>query len=108
MSGYGIFASYYDALTYNVDYPAMADRLCALIDRFGGDRSLVLDFACGTGSLCAELLRRGCDVIGTDASPDMLGVAREKCEAHGIIHDRDACFKYLHEFPEKYEQMSMF
>lgn len=84
MSGYGIFASYYDALTYNVDYPTMAARLCELIDRFGGDRSLVLDFACGTGSLCVELLQRGCDVIGTDASPDMLGVAREKCEALGF------------------------
>ena len=78
MGGYTEFAAVYDPLTFNVDYPVMADRLCALFDQYGGDRSLVLDLACGTGSLTRELLRRGCDVIGADASPDMLGVARQK------------------------------
>ncbi len=78
MGGYTDFAAVYDPLTFNVDYPAMADRLCGLLDRYGGDRSLVLDLACGTGSLTRELLGRGCDVIGADASPEMLGMARQK------------------------------
>ena len=30
------------------------------------------------------------------------------CESRGILHDNDACFAYLAEFPEKYRQMSMF
>ena len=30
------------------------------------------------------------------------------CEDHGIVHDVDACFQYLHEFPEKYEQLTLF
>lgn len=32
----------------------------------------------------------------------------EICKENGIMSDPDACFSYLHEFPEKYEQMSLF
>jgi demethylmenaquinone methyltransferase/2-methoxy-6-polyprenyl-1,4-benzoquinol methylase len=38
----------------------------------------VLDVACGTGDLAIELARRGCDVIGSDFSEEMLVHAREK------------------------------
>jgi len=38
----------------------------------------VLDVACGTGDLAIELARRGCDVIGSDFSEEMLAHAREK------------------------------
>ena len=33
---------------------------------------------------------------------------REICKENGIMSNPDACFSYLHEFPEKYEQMSLF
>jgi SAM-dependent methyltransferase len=39
---------------------------------------LVLDLACGTGSLIKILTKRGYDMIGIDASPEMLGVASQK------------------------------
>lgn len=49
-----------------------------LVEKFGSSRAVVLDLACGTGSLSMELARRGCDVIGVDISEDMLSVARGK------------------------------
>lgn len=78
MSGYGAFARYYDRLTRNVDYPAIADAVLRYTERFGGRREILLDLACGTGSLCEELAKRGFDVIGTDSSQEMLGCALDK------------------------------
>ena len=38
----------------------------------------VLDAGCGTGRVAIELSRRGCQVVGVDVDPAMLGAAREK------------------------------
>lgn len=78
MTGYSIFAKYYDELTSNVDYPARAAYFSSLIRRTVKDANLVLDLACGTGSLTLELCKLGYDMIGTDSSTDMLGVAMQK------------------------------
>src|SRR5205814_10716995 len=43
-----------------------------------GPGSRVLDVATGTGDLAIELARRGCDVVGTDFSDEMLEHARGK------------------------------
>src|SRR3954454_10168413 len=43
-----------------------------------GPGSRVLDVATGTGDLAIELARRGCDVVGTDFSEEMLEHARTK------------------------------
>ena len=51
MSGYGRFACYYDKLTENVDYGKIAARCHELIKRYGSEHEVVLDLACGTGSL---------------------------------------------------------
>ena len=80
MSSYGLFARYYDALTEDIAYPARAAYFDALIhkhmDRTPQDA--VLDLACGTGSLTVELAALGYDMIGVDASADMLAVAMGK------------------------------
>ena len=34
--------------------------------------------------------------------------SNETCEKYGIIHDPDECFAFTSQFPEKYEQMSLF
>ena len=84
MSGYAAFAEFYDALTTDVDYAARADYLLELYRRWRGQEpSLLLDLACGSGSLTLELAARGCDVIGVDGSEDMLAVAQEKAAAAG-------------------------
>ena len=38
----------------------------------------VLDVATGTGAVALALRARGCDVVGVDQSPEMLGVARRR------------------------------
>ncbi len=39
----------------------------------------------------------------------LMKIFRDTCKAHGIMHNVDEIFTYLHEFPhEKYEQMSLF
>lgn len=75
MSGYGCFAQYYDVLTENVDYPARGAYFDSIIKRESPQASLVLDLACGTGRLTYALSALGYDMIGVDASEDMLSVA---------------------------------
>ena len=78
MTGYDIFARYYDRLTENVGYRDRAQYFDALIRKHLGKAEIVLDLACGTGSLTAALAALGYDVIGVDGSPEMLSVAVEK------------------------------
>ena len=59
-TGYETFSFYYDALTENVDYPARAAYLDGLVQKYlrsGG--KVMLDLACGTGTLTEEMAKRG-------------------------------------------------
>lgn len=78
MSDYSGFAPYYDRFTDNVDYPARARYFDAVIRRYAPGAGLVLDLACGTGSLTFELEKLGYDMIGVDGSWEMLSVAAAK------------------------------
>ncbi len=80
---YSAFARYYDRLTRNVGYAAHADYLCRLLEHLGHAAGLTLDLACGTGSLTLELAKRGFDVYGLDASPEMLSEAQQKAAEDG-------------------------
>ena len=71
MRSYTAFAQYYDALTKNVAYEYRAKMLHQLIETYLPQEmpdSILLDLACGTGSLSEELAKRGWDVIGVDGS----------------------------------------
>lgn len=81
MSCYGPLAAWYDRLTGDVPYAQFADFYEAEFARQGGEFRLLLDFCCGTGTLTAEMTRRGYELIGVDASVDMLMQAREKTAA---------------------------
>lgn len=83
MAGYGAFSAFYDSLTENVDYAGWAEYLLELFESHGKRPHLLLDLACGTGGLSAELLQRGVDIIGVDGSEDMLGEAMEKAAPFG-------------------------
>ena len=78
MAGYGDFAYYYDLLTENVDYENRCEYICNLLAENGIGKGILLDLACGTGTMSLLLSDKGYDVIGVDASEDMLSVAQEK------------------------------
>lgn len=75
---YSSFAAVYDELTQNVDYKERAAYIMKILADNGISDGLLLDLACGTGSLSLEFSKNGFEVIGTDASPDMLMVAQNK------------------------------
>ena len=77
--GYDAIAGVYDRLNAEIDYGAWADFVERCFARFMVTRpEMVLDLACGTGSMTLELARRGYDMIGIDGSVDMLMVARDR------------------------------
>lgn len=80
---YTHFARFYDALTRNVRYDVRARYFDRIFKRYGARPGLLLDLACGTGSLSLELAALGYDVIGVDASQDMLAVAGSKAADDG-------------------------
>ncbi len=75
---YSSFSSVYDELTLNVDYKKRAEYIMNILADNNIKDGLLLDLACGTGSLSLEFSKSGFEVIGTDVSPDMLMIAREK------------------------------
>lgn len=72
------FSAFYDILTDDVDRKKIADRCEELLKQYHPKRELALDLCCGTGTLATELANRGFEVIGVDASPEMLMQASEK------------------------------
>lgn len=77
MEAYGIFAQVYEELMDNVPYEEWAERICSILREYQIDDGLVLDLACGTGTLTRLLSRKGYDMIGVDASEEMLWEAKE-------------------------------
>lgn len=75
--GYAEFSAVYDLLTKNVPYSKIAEYYSKII-RGITDGNRVLDMGCGTGNLTVRLARKGFDMIGLDASADMLSFAMEK------------------------------
>lgn len=74
VDGYGLWAPSYDGpnSAFDVDEPVLAEILAEL------PPGPAVDAACGTGRYAALLTARGHDVIGVDASPDMLDHARKR------------------------------
>lgn len=103
---------YYD-IVFDGDTPAEADFLEGVLaahGRSGGCR--VLEPACGSGRLVAELARRGYRVTGFDASEAMLEFARHKlavCKAAAHLkRDRMESFKVRGRFDLAFCLLSTF
>ncbi|NMP37137.1 MAG: class I SAM-dependent methyltransferase [Clostridiales bacterium] len=78
MPSYSSFASFYDRLTQNVGYEQRAREYIEILAQNGINSGILLDLACGTGSFTEHFCRSGFDVIGVDASPEMLCEAQAK------------------------------
>jgi len=78
MSAYERFAEYYDRLTVDADYKSRGAFFDKIIKQNFPKAELLLDLACGTGSLSMEMSKYGYDIIGVDSSEDMLAAAMQK------------------------------
>jgi len=75
VNAYRHLAAFYDRLTRDVDYEALATHYEQAITQNGRQPDLVLDLACGTGRLTRMLAKRGYQMIGVDISAEMLSQA---------------------------------
>ena len=80
---YSCFAQFYDILTQNIPYRERGEYFHALFQKYGLPGKIVLDLACGTGSLTEVLAEKGYDMIGVDGSEDMLAEAINKKYENG-------------------------
>ena len=81
---YNTFSEFYDTLTGNINYRKYANYVLELFARHDRTPKLMLDLACGTGNFSTLFARSGIEVIGVDASFDMLTVAKQKAQAMGL------------------------
>ena len=75
---YEAMAPVYDDFTAHHDYDAWLADLIVVLERNGLRGKRLLDVGCGTGKSFLPMLPKGWEVTGTDLSPAMLELAREK------------------------------
>ena len=85
MDAYTGFAEVYDLFMDQVPYEKWSGRIIQILSTYGIRDGLVLDLGCGTGSMTELLAGAGYDMIGMDASEEMLELAYEKRAESG--HD---------------------
>lgn len=94
---YDSFATEYEEHAVSAPYNALYDRpaMLDLIGDVAGRR--VLDAGCGPGLYVAELLERGAEVVGCDASPKMIELARTRVgEAAELrVHSLNEPFRWV-------------
>ena len=82
---YTAFASVYDRLMADVDYPAWAAYYQTLLTLYGLRAGKVCECACGTGSLTLPLCALGYQMTGVDLSEEMLFEASQKARREGAM-----------------------
>lgn len=82
---YTAFASVYDRLMADVDYPAWAAFYQTLLALYGLRTGKLCECACGTGSLTIPLSGMGYQMTGVDISEEMLFEASQKARKAGAM-----------------------
>lgn len=85
MRGYREFANVYDALMGSVNYEKRGEYLLSVFEKYRQNPPCLLDLGCGTGTLTRFLAEKGKEMVGVDASSEMLAVARERTPAEADI-----------------------
>ena len=75
---YDALARFYDEFTLNVEYEKRSDYFKKILSENGVDSGILLDLACGTGTLSFAFEKAGFEVIGADISEEMLSIASTK------------------------------
>jgi SAM-dependent methyltransferase len=86
MDAYTGFAQVYDLFMDNVPYRAWCAYICTVLRENGIEDGLVLDLGCGTGELTRLMAAEGYELIGVDASMDMLQEAVSAEENGEILY----------------------
>lgn len=81
---YEAFASVYDVLMADVDYPGWARYILSLARENEVTVTRAADCACGTGSFTIELAKSNIQITGIDISEEMLRLAGEKSRSNGL------------------------
>ena len=89
MEAYSTFAEVYDRLQDEEMYDIWAERISGILNAEGIRDGLVLDLACGTGSMTRRMAAKGYDMIGIDLSEDCLNIAAEKEERETLYLRQD-------------------
>lgn len=84
MEIYQTFASVYDKMQYDVNYPFWIEQLDSYIKTLNPTSKQVLELACGTGTIGIGLAKKGYICDGVDISEDMLTVAQAKAYEAGL------------------------
>lgn len=75
---YNSFAACYDAFSDASEYKIRAEYLYEILKGNGVLNGILLDLACGTGTLSYLFEEKGYDVIASDISAEMLDIALKK------------------------------
>ena len=78
MEAYTDFAQVYDLFMDNVPYEEWCSYIRAILSEYGIEDGILLDLGCGTGKMTRLMADAGFDMIGLDASMEMLEIAREQ------------------------------
>ncbi len=83
MDTYTVFAEVYDRCMEEIPYEEWCRQITSLLRQDGIADGLVLELGCGTGTMTELLAQAGYDMIGVDASGEMLSKAIEKRNSSG-------------------------
>lgn len=84
MDSYTSLAKCYDIFMDDTPYDEWLDYVLKVFERYKVPKELVLDLGCGTGTFTRMLSKKGYDMIGVDASCDMLQIAKNKNDEEGL------------------------
>lgn len=88
MEAYTDFAQVYDELMDETPYEKWSQNITNVLAEYNICDGLVLELGCGTGSITELLASKGYDMIGVDASEEMLNIANDKRieSGHDILY----------------------
>jgi Methylase involved in ubiquinone/menaquinone biosynthesis len=91
MEIYREFASVYDLMQYDIDYPLWINQLEIIAKKHMTNPRSILELACGTGTISVGLSQKGYLCEALDISEDMLTIAQSKA------YDSGAKIKFYHQ-----------
>ncbi len=86
---YSGFAYVYDSFMDNIPYDIWHSYLQDLLTDYNINNGIIVDLACGTGTITAMLASDGYNMTGIDISSEMLAVARNKCSKDVLLLQQD-------------------